>query len=102
MTTAWATDRQKRVTRSCHEGIGKIYSVVYRENCHQPFRIRVPNHKVSITDPPKAYIFDLVLAESHFDVGGLEHVETGQHTSAGNTSKNISTGTLHQRHKTFV
>merc|ERR1712021_190611 len=39
---------------------------------------------------------------SPFDVHGLELVETGEDTSASNTTEDVSSGALHQAHEAFV
>jgi len=41
-------------------------------------------------------------ASSELDVGGGDDVETGQHTSAGNTSEHVGTSTLHHGHEALV
>ncbi len=49
----------------------------------------------------KIQIFDL-LAQPPLDVERLELVETSQDTSAGNTTQDIGTSTLHQGHETLA
>jgi len=42
------------------------------------------------------------LRGSHFDVSSLDDIETREDTSSSNTSEDVSTSTLHQRHEAFV
>jgi len=44
----------------------------------------------------------ILLAQSPLDVGALEGVETGEDTGTGDTTEDVSAGSLHEGHEAFV
>merc|ERR1719508_704130 len=64
--------------------------------------LKSPNFLRTRIDPRLCKYSWYLQACSPCNVHGLELVKSSEHTSTGNTSKNVCTSTLHHGHETFI